>query len=312
MVRNLTGASVKVAIITKGSSDSQSVDILPTCKKIIITNLSNDGTSASSVVRVEASPLSDYAIVTKGGSTNATTTTRIANSFVVNPSNIYSIEKTGVAVGANAITITTKSTLASNLVGAPIRILYSDADPLSLELPDMMYISSISGTSVKINVDKVSTWAAASVNASGIEILSSKRLKKNVPAVISSVTVSGDTATIHGSFPSEEVMSEATVSIAPDSEFISPSYRGKGDSLRFVVKDFNESAGTFKVTGIKGKLSTMAAGTNVVACAIERATGFGMYFADSEAYYNSGMNMVSIAHAGIAQGDEVMIEQIVG
>ena len=309
IMKNYYSGSIKVDSVTK-SATMQDVELLPSCHKVIITNLASAG-GATDIVKVEASPYSDFALVTKGGTSGATATTRIANTFLSNSNKVYAIDPTAVAVGANVITITTKTALPTTLVGAPVRIRFSAKDPLSLVIPSMMYISVISGTSVNIQLDKVSTWPAASVAASGIEVLSSSVLKKNLPAHVTAVTVTGDKAVLHGSFPSAKVLEGSTVAINSHDACVSPSYKGKEESLRFVVESSDASAGTITITSAKGKLITMAAGSQILSVSIDKETGFGFEHADEEAFYNKSAPVVSLADAGFAVGDELLVEQYI-
>lgn len=308
MIVKTYNSSIKTLNKIKSASDTN-IEVLPSCHKVILTNLTSAG-GASDIVRVEACLESDFALVTKGGTSGATATTRIANTFVSNSNSVYAVGATGVAVGANVITVTTATPLPTTLIGAPVRLRYSGKDPLSLALPSMMYITLISGTSVSIQIDKLSTWPSASVACNGIEILSSPRLKKNLPVSITGVTVTGDKAVFHGSFPSADVTKGATIQIPNHSACVSASVKGKDESLRFVIESSDVSAGTLTVLSAKGKLISMTAGSDIITASLDREGGFGIYFADEEGFYNKASPMVSIADAGFANGDEILIEQI--
>lgn len=309
IMKNYYSGSIKVDSVVK-SATMQDVELLPSCHKVIITNLASAG-GATDIVKVEASPYSDFAFVTKGGTSGATATTRVANTFLSNYNKVYNIDPTAVAVGANVITITTKTALPTSLIGAPVRIKFSAKDPLSLVIPSMMYISVISGTSVNIQLDKVSSWPSASVSASALEVLSSPVLKKNLPAYVTAVTVTGDKAVLHGSFPSSRMLEGSTIAINSHDACVSQSYKGKEESLRFVVESSDTSAGTITITSVKGKLVSMTAGSEILSVSIDKEVGFGFENAGEEAFYNKSAPIASFADAGFAIDDQLMIEQYI-
>lgn len=300
-------SDIKVDTVIKSAS-VQSSTLIPSCHKVVLTNLTSAG-GATDIVKVEASTISDFALVTKGGTSGATATTRIANTFLSKSDQVYSVGATGVAVGANAITITTATPLPTTLVGAPIRIRFSAKDPLATVLPSMMFISVVSGTSVNVQLDKISTWPAASVAASGLEILTSPKIKKNIPVSVTAVTVTGDKAVFHGSFPSVDITKGSTIAVNSNDPCVSKSIKGKEESIRFVVESSDVTAGTVTVSGAKDRLVSMAAGSSIIAVSLDREGGFGTYFADEEAYYNKTASVVSLSDAGFALGDEILVEQ---
>ncbi len=306
MLKNYYSGSIKVDNIVIGSIEDHLTDILPTAYKVILSNLSVANNSTATL-KVTASPYSDHAEVLTGAASGGGAITRVANSFIINSKNLYTVAAGDAAQSATGLTITTATAVPEIAVGAPVRLLFSGADPLQKALPDIMYISSISGDTVTI---KLQGAAITSTAASGLQILSSRSLKKNLPATITSVTVTGDKATFFGSFPHISVMTGSTVAVKSNSPFVADSMKGKKESYRFVIKNVTEAAGTFTVEGVKGKLISMEVGTQGVGCEIDLESGFGNYNAREEAYFNSGFNRINLAGVG-TDGDEIMIEQYI-
>ena len=311
MLKNYHSGSIKVDTIYKGGN--KKIDILPTCYKVKLSAMGS--VVANGFISAECyKDNANLQVVRAGTALPNTVLTYEANTFFVNPANVYTVAADGVALSASTITITTATAVPASLIGAPIRILFNEAaataDPLETQLPSPLYINSISGTTVTISLDKVTAWAATSTAAIGIEVLS-PNIKKNLPAIISSVTVSGDTATLKGTFPAVNKMEGSQIAIPSNSLCVSTAYKGKGETLTFVVQSYNIATGNVTVLNDDKKLKAMAAGSGIVNVEINKIDGFGNEDATETAIFNTGSQQISLSDSSIPANAEILVEQFI-
>lgn len=302
-------ASEKVSYITNSTNSKKEFELLPATHRVEITDVSLGAAATSGTYKVSVDMESNAQITTTAGTGGALSSTIAAQSTLVPLDKMFTVAGTGITLNGTETIITTSEAVSSSLVGAAIKVNFSDADPLALALPDVLFVKEASGTSIKLGLPKFGGFSA-SVNASGVVVLNMADISRNVPVSFTNVTVNGNEAKFQGSFPTGVVGSVLVVPSGIDADYIVDNVKGKSEAQNFPITAVDVAAGTITVSDAKGRLKSVAQSDSgkLYSGEIDQIAGISGGLANTNEYYNFG-SLQPVNTAGFATGASLKIVQ---